>query len=88
MLHTRELIQKIWDAQGYGNLAVWGDGTTAVIAPGENPERSGEAPLAIFKPIPLVAGFPMLDFATHDTALLEHIEGTIREAGGEIERED
>ncbi len=86
MLHTREIIQKLWDAQGYGNLAVWGDGTTAVIAPGENPERGGNAPLVIFKPIPLVAGFSMLDFAIHDTGLLERIETTIREAGGEIER--
>ncbi|MDD3932456.1 hypothetical protein [Methanoculleus sp. UBA303] len=87
MLYTREIIRKIWDAQGYGNLAVWADGTTAVIAPGESPEKGGEAPLAIFKPIPLVAGFPMLDFATHDADLLRHIETTIREAGGEIERE-
>ena len=44
MLYTREIIQKIWDAQGYGNLAVWADGTTAVIAPGENPEKDGDNP--------------------------------------------
>lgn len=87
MLHTRKIIEKIWDAQGYGNLAVWADGTTAVIAPGENPVRSGNPPLAIFKPIPLVARFPMLDFATHDIDLLQHVEETIREAGGEIERD-
>ncbi|MCK8517649.1 hypothetical protein [Methanoculleus sp. 7T] len=87
MLHTREIIRKIWDAQGYGNLAVWKDGTTAVVAPGEAPEKGGEAPLAIFKPIPLVAGFSMLDFATHDADLLRFVETTIREAGGEIERE-
>ncbi|MCE5337794.1 MAG: hypothetical protein LLF90_03795 [Methanomicrobiaceae archaeon] len=87
MLYTREIIRKIWDAQGYGNLAVWADGTTAVIAPGENPERGGEAPLAIFKPIPLVARFSMLDFATHNADLLKQIETTIREAGGEIERD-
>lgn len=87
MLHTRELIHRIWDAQGYGNLAVWSDGTTTIIAPGEEPERNGKTPLAIFKPIPLVAGFPLLDFAIHDTALLERIEETIREAGGEIERD-
>jgi len=86
MLYTRELIHKIWDAQGYGNLAVWSDGATTIIAPGESPERDGKAPLAIFKPIPLVAGFPLLDFATHDTELLEHIEKTVRDAGGEIER--
>ena len=47
----------------------------------------GIAPLAFFTPIPLVAGFSMLDFALHDTGLLEHIEATIREAGGEIERD-
>lgn len=87
MLHTREIIRKIWDAQGYGNLAVWEDGTTAVVAPGETPEKNGKPPLAIFKPIPLVGGFSMLDFATHDAALLEHVETTIREAGVEIERD-
>ena len=57
MLHTRKIVQKLWDAQGYGNLAVWEDGTTAVITPGESPKKDGKAPLAIFKPIPLVAGF-------------------------------
>ncbi|WP_332449434.1 hypothetical protein [Methanoculleus sp.] len=87
MLYTREIIKKIWDAQGYGNLAVWADGTTVVIAPGESPKRDGKGPLAIFKPIPLVAGFSMLDFATHDPDLLRLIETTIREAGGEIERD-
>jgi len=87
MLHTRAIIKEIWDAQGYGNLAVWADGTTSVVAPGESPEKGGTSPLAIFKPIPLVAGFPMLDFAIHDPDLLERIETAIREAGGEIERD-
>ncbi|CVK33585.1 hypothetical protein [Methanoculleus bourgensis] len=87
MLHTHAIIKAIWDAQGYGNLAVWADGTTSIIAPGESPKKDGTAPLAIFKPIPLVAGFPMLDFAIHDPDLLERIETTIRGAGGEIERD-
>jgi hypothetical protein len=87
MLHTQDIIRKIWDAQGYGNLAIWGDGTTAIIAPGESPEKGGKAPLAIFKPIPLVGGFSMLDFAVHDPDLLNLVETTIREAGGEIERD-
>lgn len=87
MLHTREIIKKIWDAQGYGNLAVWGDGTTLVIVPGESPLQDGKPPLAIFKPIPLVAGFSLLGLATHNTDLLQHIEKTIREAGGEIVRD-
>ena len=63
MLHTRKIIEKIWDAQGYGNLAVWADGTTAVIAPGENPTRESAA--CDLKPIPLVHDFNA-GFATHD----------------------
>jgi hypothetical protein len=87
MLHTRDIIQQIWDAQGYGNLAVWAEGATEVIAPGSAPEKGGEPPLAVFKPIPLVGGFPMVDNALYNKDLLEEIETTIREAGGEIERD-
>lgn len=87
MLYTRKIIEEIWNAQGYGNLAVWADGTIEVIAPGESPVHGEKPPLAIFKPIPLVARFPMLDFATHDADLLQHVEDTIRKAGGEIKRD-
>ncbi len=88
MLHTREIIKKLWDAQGYGNLAVWQDGTTRVIAPGTDADVGGQQPLVILKPMPLVGEFSLLDFALHDGGLLEKIEATVREAGGEIEREE
>jgi len=87
MLTTKAIIRKIWDAQGYGNVAVWQDGTAEVIGPGTEPTREGKAPLAIFKPMPLVGGFPMLDHALYNAELQETIEKTIRDAGGEIARE-
>ena len=87
MLTTQDIIRKIWDAQGYGNLAVWDDGSTQVIEPGETPLRGGNSPRAVFKPIPLVARFPMLDNALYNPELRDTIERTIRDAGGSIERE-
>ncbi len=84
MLSTQDIIEKLWNAQGYGNLAVWHDGTTGVIEPGTSPERDGKPPLAIFKPIVLVAKFPMLDHALSDAELKDTIEQAIREAGGMI----
>lgn len=87
MLHTREIIKQLWDAQGYGNLAIWEDGSTEVAAPGSNPEKGGKAPLLVLKPIPLVAGFPMLDYALHDAGLLAAVEEAVREAGAKIVRE-
>ena len=87
MLTTQAIIRKIWDAQGYGNVAVWQDGTAEVIGPGAEPTREGKAPLAVFKPISLVGGFPMLDHALFNAELQDTIEKTIRDAGGAIERE-
>jgi len=86
MLNSREIIRKLWDAQGYGNLAVWDDGETEVISPGTEAEKAGKKPLVVLKPIPLVGEFSMVDFAVHDGPLLETIEAAVREAGGEIER--
>ena len=87
MLTIKAIIRKIWDAQGYGNVAVWQDGTAEVIGPGAEQTREGKAPLAIFKPILLVGGFPMLDHALYNAELQETVEKTIRDAGGEIARE-
>jgi len=58
-----------------------------VIEPGGTPLRGGNSPRAIFKPIPLVARFPMLDNALYNPELRDTIERTIRDAGGSIERE-
>ncbi|MDD3622530.1 MAG: hypothetical protein PHQ81_09010 [Methanofollis sp.] len=87
MLHTREIIRKLWDAQGYGNLAIWEDGSTEVAAPGSHPTKGGQAPALVLKPLALVAGFPMLDHALHDAALQAAIEEAIMEAGVEIVRD-
>jgi hypothetical protein len=84
MFSTQDIIEKIWNAQGYGNLAVWQDGTTGIIEPGASPSRDGNPPLAIFKPIVLVTKYPLLDHALSDPDLKETIEHTIREAGGVI----
>lgn len=86
MLTTKEIIRMLWDAQGYGNVAVWEDGTAEVVAPGSETRREGKPPLAVLKPIPLVGGFPMLDYALFDAGLQDAIEKTIRDAGGEIAR--
>jgi hypothetical protein len=84
MFSTQDIIEKLWNAQGYGNLAVWEDGSTQVIEPGVIPTREGKNPLVVFKPIVLVARFPMLDHAISDKELQETIVKTIRDAGGEV----
>lgn len=87
MLFTKDIITKIWDAQGYGNVAVWDDGTAKVIEPGQVPVKYGQPPRVIFKPLPLVGGFPMLDHALYNSQLQDTIEQMVRSAGGEITRE-
>ena len=87
MLHTKDIIREIWDAQGYGNLAVWDDGTTRVIEPGQTPLKEGQPPRIVFKPLPLVGGFPMLDNALYDDDLQGAIEEIIRTSGGKVTRD-
>lgn len=84
MFSTQDIIEQLWNAQGYGNLAIWPDGTTEVVEPGASPVRDGKPPLTIFKPILLVTKFPLLDYALSDAELQKTIEQTIREGGGEI----
>lgn len=84
MIITQDIIRKLWNAQGYGNLAVWGDGSTEVISPGDVVEKNGEKPIIVLKPIPLVGIYPMLDHALGDAKLQKEIEDAIRNVGGEI----
>ncbi len=86
MTTTRDIIRTLWDAQGYSNIAVYRDGTTAPCAPGASGERDGQLPVAILKPIPLVGGIPTLDHALADPELLEGIERTLGEKGLPIGR--
>ncbi len=86
MVTTREIIRKLWDSQGFGNVAVYGDGSMEQIGAGESGEKAGKQLVAVLKPIGLVTGFPMLDHALGDAELLEGIEKTLKEGGLEIER--
>jgi hypothetical protein len=85
MLSTDEIIRKLWDAQGFGNVAVWGDGTIEVISPGMETNATAENPVVVFKPIAMVTKYPMLDHALGDAELRQRIADTVRDAGMEIE---
>jgi hypothetical protein len=47
-LSGKEIVRAIWDAQGYGNLAVCDDGTIRIVEPGQVPVKYGLPPLAVF----------------------------------------
>jgi hypothetical protein len=83
---TQEIIQKLWEEAGNGNLAVWDDDTITVVPKDYSGETGGKKPLVILKPIALVNKFEFLDFALHDEELLGTIETTIRAAGGTVTR--
>lgn len=83
---TQEIIKKLWDEAGRGNLAVWEDDTITLVPTDYPGETGGKKPLVILKPIALVNKFEFLDFALHDEELLSTIERSIREAGGTVTR--
>ena len=82
-MNTDDIIKKIWDTQGFGNVAVWQDGTMTVVPGGYTGEPDGKTPLVIFKPIALVTKYPMLDHALGDPELRQTIEAAIESAGDE-----
>jgi len=83
---TQDIVRKLWDEAGYGNLAVWADKTITVVPPDYSGVTAGKKPLVFLKPIALVNKFELLDFALHDEELLISIETTIRAAGGHVTR--
>jgi hypothetical protein len=83
---TQDIVQKLWDAAGIGNVAVWGDDTMTIVPPDYPGETAGKKPLVILKPIVLVNRYELLDFALHDEELLITIENTLRAAGGQVTR--
>lgn len=85
-LITQDIVRKLWDEAGNGNIAVWTDGTMTVVHGDYNGTGTGKQPLVILKPIALVNRFELLDFALHDEELLTHIESTIKAAGGSVTR--
>ena len=85
MLSIDEIIKTIWDAQGYGNVAVWSDGTIEVVAPGTGIKEADENKPVVFKPLALVGQYPMLDHALGDADLRRRIGDALRDAGMDAE---
>jgi hypothetical protein len=83
---TQEVVQKLWDSAGYGNVAVWADDTMTVVPIDYPGVTAGKKPLVILKPIALVNKYELLDYALHDEELLMKIEDSIRAAGGQATR--
>jgi hypothetical protein len=83
---TQDIVRKLWDAAGFGNVAVWDNDTMTVVPAGYSGETAGKKPLAILKPVALVNRFELLDFALNDEELLIKIEETVRAAGGNCTR--
>lgn len=83
---TQDIVRKLWDEAGYGNLAIWADDTITVVPPDYDGATAGKKPLVILKPIALVNRFELLDYALNDEELLIKIETTIRAAGGQVTR--
>ena len=83
---TQDIIKKLWDEQGKGNIAVWEDNTMTVVPADYRGETAGKKPLVILKPIVLVNEYELLDFALTDVNLQKKIEDAVRAAGGQITR--
>jgi hypothetical protein len=83
---TQDIIRKLWDEAGNGNIAIWADDRMTVVPPDYPGETAGKKPLVILKPIALVNRYELLDFALNDEELLKKIEETVRSSGGQITR--
>ena len=83
---TQDIVKRLWDEAGYGNVAVWTDDTMTVVPADYCGDTAGKRPLVILKPVALVNRFELLDYALHDEELLTKIETTIRAAGGHVTR--
>lgn len=83
---TQDIVKKLWDEAGYGNVAIWDNDTMTTVPADYSGETAGKKPLLILKPIALVNRFELLDFALHDEELLTKIEEAVRAAGGNIAR--
>ena len=84
---TQDVVKKLWDTAGFGNVAVWADDTMTVVPADYPGETAGKKPLVILRPIALVNRYELLDFALNDEELLTHIEGPLRAAGGQVARD-
>ena len=83
---TQDIVRKLWDEAGNGNLAVWENDSITLVPADYCGETKGKKPLVILKPIALVNRYEHLAFALNDKELLIKIEETIRAAGGNVTR--
>ncbi len=86
-MKTRDIVKKLWDEAGRGNLAIWDDDTITVVPNDYRGVTGGKKPVAILKPIKLVNKYDFLDFALADEELLTTIEEAIRAGGGKVTRD-
>jgi len=83
---TQDIVRKLWDEAGNGNLAIWENDSITVVPADYCGETKGKKPLVILKPIALVNRYEHLAFALKDEELLTKIEDVIRIAGGQVVR--
>ncbi len=83
---TQDIVRKLWDEAGNGNLAIWDDDTMTVVPYDYLVEDRGKQLIAILKPIALVNKYDFLDFALNDEDLLCRIEASIQAGGGTVTR--
>lgn len=86
-MKTQDIVRKLWEEAGNGNIAVWADETITVVPKDYMGETEGKKPVAILKPIALVNKYDFLDFALADEELLTTIEDAIRAGGGTVYRD-
>jgi len=83
---TQDIVRKLWDEAGNGNIAVWDDEAMTLVPVDYCGETKGKKPLIILKPIALVNRYEHLAFALNDEELLTKIETAVRAAGIKITR--
>lgn len=84
MLTVSEIIRMLWDSQGYGNVAIWGDGRMELVKPDYQINRFGNNPIVILKPIPLVGAIGFLDEALGNAEVRRAVEESIKKSGGTV----
>lgn len=83
---TEDIVRRLWDEAGNGNIAIWKNDTITVVPYDYRAETGGKDLIAILKPIALVNKYDFLDFALNDEDLLCRIEDSIRAGGGTVTR--
>jgi hypothetical protein len=83
---TQDIVRKLWDEAGNGNIALWDDGSMTVVPVDYCGQTNGKKPLTLLKPLALVNRYEHLAFALNDEDLLTKIETIVRADGGTVTR--